>query len=236
MKNPERPDPDLTTPVHDEIMLWLDGIYRNGPAAIVGYGVSYEVGRNTDSRFRLLDGRDALCSELQKKGVVADLDRFEKDQSASLTNAVTWELPVPGKQGTLGFVDLYVQLHRLQITMQQDWERYCGTPDCCHPECWSLGTRRADAVHLALEVKSTIPSLGELIRQIHRYDAALPWCSCPYRYGQQVHGVYDNGRDLHFRPEYVVVSPDTRWVEPITSQGITFIEYPSGTRTSGARR
>jgi hypothetical protein len=51
------------------------------------------------------------------------------------------------------------------------------------------------------EIKSSIPSIGELIRQIRMYQT------------------YQKGR-------YVVVSPDARWERMLDSQRIGFIACP----------
>jgi len=56
----------------------------------------------------------------------------------------------------------------------------------------------------AFEVKTVIPSLGELIRQIKMYRA------------------YDKSK-------FFVVSPDDRFVKVLNEQGIGFLKYPEGT-------
>jgi len=126
--------------------------------------------------------------------------------------SVTWEFPIPGTDWS---VDEYAHLNGYQ--------------------------------HYAFEVKSSIPSLGDLIRQLRRYEARLPWCNCPRFFGRQIHNIhelmsccpqlfnhgypqvaFDDNPLAHARPAFVVVSPDTRSLSRIVSQGFRFLEYPSG--------
>jgi hypothetical protein len=55
---------------------------------------------------------------------------------------------------------------------------------------------------IAFEVKSFIPSLGDVIRQVRHYQAHLPIT-------------------------YVIVSPDVRFRSQIEAQGVRFLEYVS---------
>jgi hypothetical protein len=81
-----------------------------------------------------------------------------------------------------------------------------SVPELGHDEigmpCWQW--RDVPITPLACEVKPTTPSLGELIRQLRLYQQHLPGA------------------------QQVVVSPDTRWVEPLRSQGFRFVRYQPG--------
>jgi hypothetical protein len=57
--------------------------------------------------------------------------------------------------------------------------------------------------HICFEVKSKITSIGEVIRQINQYKTFLP----PVR--------------------FVIVSPDDRYSDILTNQGIYFVKCPS---------
>lgn len=224
MKSHEIPDPDLTTPVHDEIMLWLDNKFRDVPARIVGYETYPAISRH-DYKQQQLNDRDALVKWVSEKGFTIDVGAVEVKACQANPCQLIWEMAVPGKTSPIGFIDLYARTYSVALTFEQRIDQdYCGTPDCNHPECWKIRKHVSEIKHLAFEVKSTISSLGELIRQIRRYEAALPWCKCPYQYGQQIH--HDTYGD-HFVPRFYVVSPDTRRIEAITNQGIGFIEYPT---------
>lgn len=56
---------------------------------------------------------------------------------------------------------------------------------------------------IALDAKSTIPSLGQLIRDLNTYREWRNW-------------------------PFVVVSPDARFADAIADEGFGFIEYPDG--------
>jgi hypothetical protein len=86
---------------------------------------------------------------------------------------VVWEKPIRSDKYTVGFVDLWAEF----------------IPEDSYTEC------------LNFEVKSSIPSLGELIRQITFYQQY-----CEHREGR-----------------FVVVSPDARWQRQLASQGIGFV-------------
>jgi hypothetical protein len=95
---------------------------------------------------------------------------------------------------------------------------------------------------IAFEVKSYIDSIGETIRQVRKYEAALPWCDCPYQYGQKMcrigrHNLLDggsgdpgNGVRRHYSPVMCVVSPDDRFQKQLRSQKILFWKYPETTQ------
>jgi len=165
-------DPDLTTPKHDEIMLWLD---RNMGEILIR---AYDIAPLTDPRFQALqDEHDLKPNPL----------RIEKD----------WERPIidGGPRGTscftVAFMDMFVRA---------TWDR---------PEVNDKGEYFLSRDEIfAMEVKPTIRSLGELIRQIRHQETYLPQ---QYGYNEITS---------------VVVSPDTRFREQLISQGIEFIEVP----------
>lgn len=94
---------------------------------------------------------------------------------------VTWELPVGDPRWIAGFIDLYLQVGR----KAQYWTK---------------------TYKLAFEVKTVLPSLGDLIRQIRFYQEK--WGGSP--------------------PVFYVVSSDTKHIATLRNQGIGFVEYPSG--------
>ena len=56
------------------------------------------------------------------------------------------------------------------------------------------------AGNIAIEIKTAIPSLGELVRQIRMYQTYL-------------------------KVKFIIVCPDDRFAEPLRSQGIHFYKY-----------
>ena len=118
----------------------------------------------------------------------------------------TWEFAVfkPLKYGQteptdlVGHVDLLAEYSVDESISHGDFV-FFGT--CEGDNCKVKHSSPAQRL-VAFEVKTTIPSLGDLIRQIRYYQGFLP----------SLHG-------------FVVVSPDTRLRAQIESQRIGFYEY-----------
>jgi len=137
-------DKDLTTPKHDEIMLWLD----QNIVTVIGHIL------NHSKRWKqIAEGREWSHGDTE------------------------WEMPVISRSGygnqyIIGFVDLATLV--------------------------SVGS---DQRYFMFEVKSSIPSLGEVIRQIRMYET-------------------------YSRGAYVIVSPDDRFADALRAQGIEFYKCP----------
>ena len=174
-------DKDLKKPEHDEIMLWLDRELRAEHECI---------------------STELLDIEQWDPG---EVDRYRKaypdlvgDPPSPLPveiGRIVWETPVTSRSGyteyIIGFVDLCVQFRvpELSVVMldngQHEWE---GS---------FLNTA------LNFEIKTEIPSLGELLRQIRMY---LQYARYPF----------------------VVVSPEEQYAEQLIQQGIGFLHYDEG--------
>lgn len=118
-----------------------------------------------------------------------------------------WEHPITnsgygGKSFVIGFVDLLVRYQRPYLDLDPgslhgqifyDWIR--SEEPLIKPSyiCWKSG-------NAYFEVKTEIPSLGELLRQIQLYRT-------------------------YFHGDWFVVSPDTRYIETLAEQNVGFIEY-----------
>lgn len=143
-------DADLTTPQHDQIMLWFDANARRLLAPWI------PVERAADPTFRLV---------------------------------TEWEVPLFTHNGyALGFLDMKVEAST-RIPMVD------GGP-LRHGRDWWSG-------RFYIEAKSTIPSLGELVRQLNLY--------------QQYVGLYPG--------QFIIVSPDVRYAAKLRDLGFGFIEY-----------
>jgi hypothetical protein len=93
-----------------------------------------------------------------------------------------WEYPLSSgrdNQYVIGFIDMLVRFDE------------CITKDTTAPGEW-----------ICFEVKTSIPSLGELIRQVNFYQ-----------------------KYLRSNPLFVIVSPDNRFATALRSQGIEFYHY-----------
>lgn len=162
-------DPDLLTPAHDSIMLWVDA--------------------NLDSVVRELVPNEHFGINLTAAGhlpIPAHLQDCIPDPVLRVGRP-TWEQPIlRGGQYVIGFVDMKVVVERSRPFVD-DGE-------------WRVGFQRETVF---IEAKSSIRSLGEVIRQVRLYQE------------------YAEGT-------YAIASPDTRFRSVLESQGIGFIPVPIG--------
>lgn len=215
-------DTDLRTPQHDAIMLWLDqnigSIMRSRymtewPLQDVE-GIKEVMCRQVDNMKRNiqeeLDGRkilpDATPDWLKK--VKADDNAYrqkrvealaaieqwsagEPKPPVAIVTEKTWEYPIVAKNNyVVGFIDM-------KVVVSHDYElQLSNSSEYPYLPKWSNQFRN-DTYYL--EVKPTIPSVGELIRQVRLYQ-------------QHKGGIY------------MVVSPDDRFASIIQGQGIEFLK------------
>ena len=178
-------DPDLSSPKHDKLIIWLDQeiptivdkILKRPPRKY--YSASY-------SHY------SPIPSAKLKEYDMAGIENYP-DNNEEIKITKTWESPILSGSYTIGFCDMYVEVKAV-------WEGKDIVFD------YRDKIEKAENSYLELdlyfEVKPTIPSLGELIRQIRMYES--------YTEGGQ----------------WFVVSPDTRFCTLIEGQNIKFIEAP----------
>ena len=106
-----------------------------------------------------------------------------------------------GSKYVVGFIDMCVDVWNpcLSLAPHEPSAPYVGEHDGVLPN-WAVMKNHHS---LLFEVKSTIPSLGELIRQLRMYQT------------------YTDGT-------FYVVAPDSKYKPTLRSQGIGFVHYPSG--------
>lgn len=192
-------DDDLKTPVHDSIMMWLDGEIDRIVSAHVLNKIKLEI-----------DGAPAWEKRAENEYRKKNPDRYTP--SGALVSAYPWEglgdLPTPrylgidskvwespiksAKDFVVGFVDMLV-VARYQHLSYTD-AGYFTTKEKA-PK-WELFSQQHNFV---FEVKPSIRSVGEVIRQIRMYQQ------------------FKDG-------DYFIVSPDDRFVDVLRSQGIYFIK------------
>ncbi len=172
-------DPDLKTSLHDCIMVWLDTEITSGRVAP----------RRIERTWTAQEVEQA-----RQTGYRHLLD-VPKDPWPNVPQlrvySTVWEHPImTGRDFIVGFVDLiaYFDVPCLKIEQGK----------------WGTGFTRET---WAFEVKGTIESVGELIRQIRLYQSY--------------------NLDLRQRfAKWVVVSPDTRFQSVLEGQGIAFLKAP----------
>jgi hypothetical protein len=231
-------DADLKTPEHDEIMLWLDAqlreeefcqrLARHPPefdaewlAAEEREAEQWTVDFREELLDAIADARVSSATQLEQvKELCLELESWTPPPRPEVPVArvakVTWEQPIGDPRWIAGFIDLHAVLSPVleevflsgckgQFGTTHDREYRVSVP------AWGTWAYSAE---FAFEVKTTLPSLGDLIRQIRFYQEK--W-----------------GRPQP--PRFYVVSGETKFVSPLQSQGIGFIEYPSGEITHPGR-
>jgi hypothetical protein len=102
-----------------------------------------------------------------------------------------WEYAVMERNYIVGFVDFWVEIGDASVRLQGAESAGAFAPE------WVVAFK---PTNLLFEVKTEIPSFGELMRQINFYRA------------------YEQG-------PFFVVSPDDRFKSTLASQGIGFVKY-----------
>jgi hypothetical protein len=217
-------DSDLNTPQHDQIMVWLDTNLLFVAKQLTSFSSQWPdelVKQKRDAAYKDVQGKrqsalDSIASWQDSIEKWKD-ERYYKNQLREAEERLgkieawdglgsapvpiievterIWEAPVvsPGYRSKyiVGFIDLYAEITASRLDIHSDgntlpsWTNYGHSQSFC------------------FEIKSSIPSLGEVIRQIRMYQE------------------YQKGR-------YVVVCPDDRFAEPLKAQGIEFLKYERG--------
>lgn len=164
-------DNDLKTPKHDEIMLWLDEHIDTIVKNTVGFEIEIP----------------SYCNP------PAYIVKEAEDKYIFKVGKPIWEYPIMDKKYCIGFIDLVVA-YETTCVWRENTRTYLHTEDNF---VYHVGTTEHN---LYFEIKSSIPSLGELVRQIRLYQ----------QYAQGT---------------FIVVCPDARFEKPLASQGIKFVEY-----------
>ena len=195
-------DPDLKTPKHDAIMFWLDTEMPAVLSQLFG-APKWEYLPRFD-----FNGGYSLSDEVPPDRCSGEIQSMQEKINADLRVAPvplrsvtkTWERPIidRARNGayTIGFADMLVtwtdqivSCHFGRVSYKT-WEYRSSEIE--------YGYRRA----AYFEVKPSIPSLGELVRQLRMYKTYtedIPW---------------------------VVVSPDVRFADKLKEQGFGFIQVP----------
>lgn len=205
-------DSDLKTPRHDEIMLWLEANLEAVCKGIFAIPSPYTIHRDEAKVAQQRSEITALVEELRiSKGIPFIAWQMPPPPPvavAPLLEEVIFEQPVMNNKYTVGFVDLQCVFSWGEIlkivddrgmSIDRELVRVLLYRDLWTPPIWQAWPRYSRV--MAFEVKSSIPSLGEVIRQIRLYEQYL-------------------------KARYVIVSPDDRWADILARQNIGFIKVP----------
>ena len=225
MSKPRFDDPDLHTPAHDAIMLWLDEHAKEIVSGLAGFE-AISLGRKEATKRQLasLDGLTFLDD---------DFNKLLAETGQEVGVKTTWEHPIQSHDRSTRYIDLFIKAwcsvpllertnqiyddeltpERRQLLEDGGWEEnrdgwrrktvwhdtLIHAPVRRGVDLW-LGTATSIGYTLACEVKPVIRSVGELIRQLRQYESSK-W-------------------------KVAVVSPDDRFREIIEKQGFIFIKAP----------
>jgi hypothetical protein len=169
-------DSDLKTPRHDEIMMWLDDHCEMVVNALVGNTWEEIESRSGYEKHHHKSISEIKCI-LKPIPICPRIRVLHKE----------WEFPVLKKtyhgNQPVGFIDLMAQIETYSLRI--DFNK----------NSWQIYKRRSEYL---FEVKTSIPSAGDLIRQIRFYQT--------FREGN-----------------YIVVSEDGRFKEVLLRNGIGWI-------------
>ena len=170
-------DPDLTSSKHDEIILWLVENCEQVARAIGGF---------KGEPFLSMGHR---CADEWRKDAMV---KFEAEKEGRCPQfSIRLESPIMDRTFIVGFVDAIITVASPCLRCYADDHRPAYHWD------WSK------AAEFYVEVKPSIPSFGEVLRQIRHYQA---YCGSA---------------------TMLVCSPDIRFKTHIEQQDIGFIVYPS---------
>lgn len=204
-------DPDRSTPLHDDICLWLDGKLREPLWLSSLVEGDFRLGAVGPHKSWTVDYvRKIIDKHTWPEGDPA----FTEWDVPPARAKITWELAVGDSRWVSGFIDIAATVrspHSLKAVWREGKAYLGGRADDI--ECsWSGESE------YAFEVKSAIPSLGELIRQIRYYQSKH---RATYYVVAPSDTVVING-------DIVTVPGDGTIAKTLVAQGIGFVHYPSG--------
>jgi hypothetical protein len=170
-------DKELTTPKHDELMLWLD----NWVDTVLSNRL-----RGTGRWGEILVQKSPSNAYEFIPTAISAFDLADVPPYPEPIIKKTWEHPIMSKAYIIGFCDMLVDVQpALERPKFYLTDKFFDT--------------HGHTIRSYFEVKPTIPSLGEVIRQIRMYQEYTnsPWS---------------------------IVSPDDRFQRQLEAQGIGFVK------------
>lgn len=182
-------DPELTTPKHDELMIWLDRWLDTNCACLIA-----SVGHKVSDDVIVDEGAYHPDRTRSPAKFVSEFNVAIPDVPyRTYVPRKTWEYPITDRSYTIGFADM-------KCSVRTDGRIYYS------PTTGEFSRENYECVFF-FEVKPTIPSLGEVIRQIRMYQTYT--------------------REYSVISGWFIVSPDDRYKDYIVDQRIGFIAAPT---------
>ena len=171
-------DEEVSTPDHDQIQMW---VYRNPQIILrVLYPLDYDRGWQQ---------QDAHVYRGAKRFSPEQWEVITRTKRPAMHAMITLEKPLLGAGNRyLGYIDLYMEAFIAHLVKSDE-------------DVQQIENTLAQKGKIYIEVKTSTPNLGELMRQINLYRSA------------------EAGMN------FVVVSPDDRFADVLEEQGIRFIKY-----------
>lgn len=171
-------DEDLKKPDHDTMMLWL-----HANAEHVTNAVFWKDWTEDDLNFPDPWGYEYSKITYHVPPRIASIEK----RPLSVKRKV-WEYAIMSGRYCIGFVDMAVWYGEEHISVNRETSEF------------TRNEMSTSSPQVHFEIKTTIPSLGELIRQIRMYQQ-------------------------YTRAQFVVISPDDHFADALESQGIHFYKY-----------
>lgn len=223
-------DDDLKTPNHDEIMQWLNAHSVDVAKGILGWSETWDQETVNKLKKETMSFIDRMIfeysSRIEEFEDRAIRDAWSNQQLENANNKLSfyrafdglgelplkpeikakciWERAISREKFIIGFVDMLMVVDQYSLSVdnitkekRNDYGMLTEVDELPKYELIYSGTR------FYFEVKTAIPSIGELLRQINMYR----------EYTESL---------------FFVVSPEDKFIKQLNDQGVGFIKYPTG--------
>lgn len=184
-------DIDLTTPLHDEILLWLLNpsnmlhvlatVYKLNPDWYNFAAINFKSGNRPDCDWSWDDRCcTGVCFSFDSPNRIVALQRlaklYHKETTSNPKNelakriSIEAEFPILGYNNyNIGFVDVKVDVDNQKQIRRIDGITYEGNSKDCYFVMQNLFLSDFNRAYIYIEIKPIIKSIGELLRQISFY-------------------------------------------------------------------
>lgn len=147
---------------------------------------------------------DSLIGDFFLTGEMKEPDDFGDFAQPVKVLLKQWEKPIMNGNFMIGFIDMFAKILIPSLhSVEKSHGKYPTYVEIPSHNKWERNLR-----NVMFEVKTSIPSLGELLRQLAMY------------------------REYYKESDVIVVCPDNRFEKALKSQGVGFIQYPSSITTT----